>query len=193
MKDKDEKLEYEGLRLFPGEDVPTEVTIAGSLLKDWVLKLQVLHNATRTKVEVFLYNLVEFRAGLTASPIVEDGYRERLSDSDGVGYLHKDSLAEPSLDQGFSDPASSIGRRPVHLSVVLPREGTTSMRSPSSVGVNNDLSPSQPGVSHGASDDEVTTGVNVIFCLWCNVLLWNRRQDHLLHNVFPQSLQSNLL
>ena len=38
-------LELESLGLLPGKDLPTKVTVGGRLLEDWVLQLQVLHNA----------------------------------------------------------------------------------------------------------------------------------------------------
>jgi len=94
-----ESLEDEGLGLLPGEDVTPEVTIAGGLLEDWVLELEVLHDTAGTQVKVLLHNLVKLRAGLGSGAIVEDSDRQRLSDTDGVGDLYEDPLAEPSLDE----------------------------------------------------------------------------------------------
>jgi hypothetical protein len=45
-------LEFECLGLFPGEDFSSKVTIAGSLLEDWVLKSQVLYDFAGSKIKV---------------------------------------------------------------------------------------------------------------------------------------------
>ena len=37
----------------------TNPTIAGGLLEDWVLQLEVLHDAAGTQVKVLLHNLVQ--------------------------------------------------------------------------------------------------------------------------------------
>jgi len=98
-EEEEESLEDEGLRLLPGEDVTPEVTLAGGLLEDWVLQLEVLHDTAGTQVKVLLHDLVELRAGLSSGAIVEDSDGQGLSHTDGVGDLYEDPLAEPSLDE----------------------------------------------------------------------------------------------
>jgi len=81
-------LELESLGLLPGEDLPAKVTVGGRLLEDWVLQLQVLHNAAWTKIKVLLDNLHELVPALGAGAVVKHGHRQRLSDSDSVGNLN---------------------------------------------------------------------------------------------------------
>lgn len=97
--EEEESLEDEGLGLLPGEDVTPEVTIAGGLLEDWVLQLEVLHDTAGTQVKVLLHDLVQLRAGLSSGAVVEDSDGKRLSHTDGVGDLYEDPLAEPCLDE----------------------------------------------------------------------------------------------
>ena len=65
-------------------------------------------------------------------------------------YLDEASLCKTSLDERLGDPSGGIGSGSVNLGVVLSGEGTTSVSSPPSVGVNNDLPSSQTGVTHGS-------------------------------------------
>ena len=87
MKDLDAG---EGLGLLPGEDVTAEVAVAGCLLEDGVLQLQVLDDAARPQVKVLLHDLVELLAGLAAGAVVEDCDRERLGNTDSIGNLQKE-------------------------------------------------------------------------------------------------------
>merc|ERR1719320_1171257 len=186
-------LEAEGLWLLPCEDVTSEVTVAGGLLEDGVLQLQVLHDAAGPQVKVLLDNLGQLSAALRSSAVVEDCDRQRLGNSDSVGNLDEAPLGKTSLDQRLSDPSGGISSRSVHLGVVLSGESTTSVSSPASVGINDDLPSGQTGVTHGSSDHEVAAGVDVVLGLGGNVLLGDGGQHHFLHDVLPQSLQGDLL
>jgi hypothetical protein len=66
-------------------------------------------------------------------------HRKKGSQQVGATYLNKHSPAEPSLYQGLGHPAGSISCWAVHLGVVLSREGTTTMGTPASVCVHNNL------------------------------------------------------
>jgi len=75
MKEKEIiKLEVERLGLLPREDVTPKVTIAGSLLEDGVLQLQVLDNSARPKVEVLLDDFVQLCAGFVPGSIVKHSH-----------------------------------------------------------------------------------------------------------------------
>lgn len=62
-------------------------------------------------------------------------------------YLDQHPPAQPSLDERLGHPAGSIGRRPVHLGVVLAREGTPTMSPPAAVSVHDDLAACQPCIT----------------------------------------------
>merc|ERR1719221_1639134 len=180
-------LEAQSLWLLPCEDVTSKVTVAGGLLEDGVLQLQVLHNAARPQVKVLLDNVVQLSAALGTGAVVKDGHREGLGNTDSIGNLHQAPLGKASLNKGLGDPTSGVGGGPVHLGVVLARESTAS------VGVDNDLPSSQTSITHGSSNHEVAAGVDVVLGLGGNVLLGDGGQHNLLHDVLPQSLQGDLL
>lgn len=82
-----------------------------------------------------------------------------LCDTDAVCDLHHCSLAESVGHQVLGDPPSSIGSRPVDLGWVLARESTSSVSSPTSVSISDDLPSSQPSVSSRSTNDEQVAGV----------------------------------
>ena len=55
-----------------------------------------------------------------------------------------------------TDPAGGVGSRAIDLGEVLSGEGTSTVSTPSTVGVDNDLAASQTSVTLGATDDEAT-------------------------------------
>mmetsp|Transcript_20892 Transcript_20892/g.35922 ORF Transcript_20892/g.35922 Transcript_20892/m.35922 type:complete len:345 (-) Transcript_20892:24-1058(-) len=61
----------------------------------------------------------------------------------------------------LSHPTAGVGSRPVNLSGILSREGSTSMSSPSSICVNDDLASSKASISLGSTNDELSRGVQV--------------------------------
>ena len=85
---------------------------------------------------------------------------DRLCHPDGVADLDEAPPAQPGRRETLGHLAGSVGRAPVHLGVVIPGKGSASVRSPAAVGVHDDLPACQPGVTQGASDDEVAAGVD---------------------------------
>lgn len=85
---------------------------------------------------------IQISVALSNSVIRVDIDRERLSNTNTVSNLDEGSLAETSMDEGLSDPSGSISSRSVDLSGVLTREGTTTVTTPTTVGINDDLSTS---------------------------------------------------
>ena len=77
-------LELELLGLLPGEEIAAEVSVAGGLLEDGRLQLQVLDDPARPQVEVLLHDLGQLGAALAAGAVVEHGDGEGLGDADGV-------------------------------------------------------------------------------------------------------------
>lgn len=63
-----------------------------------------------------------------------------------ITHLYKSPATHSPLDQGLGNPASSIGCTSVNLRWVLPRQGSTTMGSPPSVSVHNDLSSCQTSI-----------------------------------------------
>lgn len=169
------------LGLFPGESGAAEMTVGGGLLVDGLLQIQCLDDFSRAKIEVLLHNLQKLLLALRRRAVAEDGDGEGLGDTDGVGDLDQDALAEAGLDEGLGDPAGGISGGTIDLGEVLAREGATSMSSPSSVCVDDDLSSGESGVSHGTSDDELARRLQVEDGVVIHVLGWDDFLDDEVH------------
>lgn len=62
-------------------------------------------------------------------------------------HLDQHSLAEASLHQGLRHPACSVSGRSVHLGIIFPREGPSSMGAPTTIRVNNDFTSRQASIT----------------------------------------------
>ena len=156
------RLELEGLRLLPGELLVSEVTVLGGLEVDGLGQIKLLDNDTRTEVKVVADNLNELVGGLLGSTVGlnEDG--QGLSDTNGVGELDKGTTSETSVDQGLSDPTGNVGGGTVDLGIILARESTTTVSTPATVGVDDDLTAGQTSVTLGTTNDEAAGGLEVV-------------------------------
>ena len=149
-------LELERLGLLPGEAlVGTKVAVLGSLEVDGAVQVELAHNDTRTEVKVAADDLDELSRGLVRGAVSVDIDGQRLSNTNGVGELDKGTAGKASVDQRLGDPAADVGSRTVDLGEVLAREGTTTVGTPATVGVDNDLAAGETGVTLGATNDEL--------------------------------------
>lgn len=84
--------------LFPQELwlVSTEMPSNRKVFEKWFLEIQILHNNTRSKVEVSQDNVVEIFFGepIEAGTVCEDVQRNWVSDTNTVSDLNKCSFAE---------------------------------------------------------------------------------------------------
>lgn len=140
------------------------MTEGSGLVVDGTEEVQVTEDDTGTQVEVVLDDFKKVGVGLSVQGrsvgVDEDG--EGLSNTNGVGNLDEDTVAESSGDKGLGNPAAGVGTGAVDLGGVLSGESTTTMGSPTSVGVNDDLPASQTGITHGSTNNEGTRGVDVV-------------------------------
>lgn len=65
------------------------------------------------------------------------------------------------MDKGLGNPSGKVGSGTVDLGEVLAREGTTTVGTPATVGVDNDLAASQTGITLGTTNDEETRGLDL--------------------------------
>ena len=139
-----------------------EVPVAGCLTIDRSTELEALLDSIGAEIEDLIYELGNLciAEGDVTCPIRIDENADRLSDPDGVSELHEYFVSDTSGDEVLRDVASSIGCRAVYLRGVLAREGTTTMGSLTSVGVDDDLTTCEAGISVGTTDDELTRGVD---------------------------------
>jgi hypothetical protein len=108
--------------------------------------------------------------------------REGLCDTDSVGQLNQNSSSEASSDKGLGDPSSSVGGRSIDLGPIFTRESTTTVSTPTSVGVDNDLSTSQTSITLRSTNNESTRRLNVVNTLVIEQVLGDNFLDNLFHD-----------
>jgi len=182
-------LKRELLGVFPREALATEMTVSGGLLVDGVLQLEVLDDSAWAEVEVLLDDIQKLLLALCRRTVAEDGDGEWLGDTDGVGDLDQDASAESGLDEGLGDPAGGVGGGAIHFGEVLSGESATTVGAPSSVSVDDDLTASQTGVSHGTTDDEFAGRLQVVDGVLIQVLGGDDGDDHAVHQDLSHVLQ----
>ena len=157
-----QRLEAQSLWLLPGEALVGEVAVLGSLTVDWVGQVELLDNDTWTHVEVVANDLNKLCRGLVrcAVGLNEDG--EWLCDTNGVGELDQCTSCKLGVNQGLCDPSCKVCCRSVDLAVVLARESSTTVGTPSTVGIDNDLTAGQTGVTLWATNDEKARWLDLI-------------------------------
>lgn len=155
-------LELELLGLFPREVlVGTEVTVLGGLEVDGAVQVQLTDNNTGAEVEVLVNDLDQLGRALVGGTVGVNVDGEGLSNTNGVGELNKGTTSELGVDQGLGDPSGEVSSRSVDLGEILAGEGTTTVGTPATVGVDNDLAASETGVTLGATNDEETRGLDL--------------------------------
>lgn len=82
--------------------------------------------------------------------------REGLSNTDGVRKLNQAAASKTSMHERLGDPTGNVGGGTIDLGEILSGESSTTVRTPSTVGVNDDLTASKTGITLGTSNDEET-------------------------------------
>ena len=162
-------LELEGLRLLPGEALVGEVAVLGGLEVDWLGQVELLDDHSRAEIEVGADDLLKLVGGLVRGSVRVDEDGEGLSDTDGVRQLDEAAAGQLGVDEGLGDPASDVGGGAVDLGEILSGESTTSVSSPSTVCVDDDLAASQTGITLWATDDEESRWLDLVWldnCLY---------------------------
>jgi hypothetical protein len=117
------------------------VTVRSGLQVLRLLEVELLDDNTGPQVPVASDDLYQVEVGhLLAGTVSVDVDGQGLGDSDGVRELDESSSSETGGDQGLGDPSGSVSGRSVDLGEVLSGESTTSVSTPSTVSVDNDLS-----------------------------------------------------
>ncbi|KAH3660058.1 hypothetical protein OGAPHI_007263 [Ogataea philodendri] len=168
------------LWLFPWVGLVGEVSVRSSLEVNRSSQVQFSDQDTWSKIEVFVDNGHKLIGRELGSSVGVDVDGQWLGNTNGVRELHQTSLSKTSGHQRLGNPSSSVCGGSVDLGEILTRESTTTVSSPSTIGVDNDLSSGQTSVSVRTTDDESTRWLDVVDGLIVQQVGWN----HLLHNVF---------
>ena len=187
MKVVSEDLEVESLWLLPGEVsvLAAEVAVSSSLSHDWSLEVEVADDASWAEVEVLVDDLDKVGVGETLldGSVGVNVYGKWVWDTDSVGELDDYSASKASSNDGLGDPASSVGSRSVDLGGVLSGESSSTVCSPSTIGVDDDLTSGKTSISVRATDDESSRWVHVVDGALIEVLGWDDELDDVLDEV----------
>merc|ERR1719253_1634269 len=163
----------------------SEVTVGSSLAHNRALKVKIPDDTSWTKIEVVLNNFSKLSIGLSVGNssvrVNKDG--KWVWNSNGVRKLYKCPSAKSSGNKTLGDPTGSISGGTINLCGVLSREGSSSVGTPSSVGINDNLTSGKTGISVGSSNNETTRGVKMVNGFVVKVLFWDNRFDYVLHKI----------
>mmetsp|Transcript_7507 Transcript_7507/g.9789 ORF Transcript_7507/g.9789 Transcript_7507/m.9789 type:complete len:260 (+) Transcript_7507:249-1028(+) len=139
------------------------MTVGSSLVVLGFSQAQGLCQSTRTAIKVDLDNVSNKLGSQTLlfGSVCFDEQTEGLGNTNGVRQLDTSTFAKSSLDDRFCHPTACVGCRTIDLGRVLSGEGTTTMGTPSSVGIDNNLTTSQTGITLGTTNDELSRWVDV--------------------------------
>ena len=132
------------------------MTVLGSLEVDGLGKVQLLDNDTRTEVKVVADDLDELVGALVGCTVGLDEDGEGLSDTNGVRELNKGAARKAGRDEGLGDPSRGVSRRTVDLGEVLAGEGTSTVGTPASVGVDDNFTASETSITLRATNNETS-------------------------------------
>lgn len=134
-----------GFNDLPGKVwiLTTKVAISSSLLELGGIELEVTDDAARAHIKALANTSNEFglRDGVGAIAINVD--RQWLDDTNGVRELNQAAASELSSNDGLGNLAGNVSARAIDLGAVLAREGATTVSTPATIGINNDLAASQ--------------------------------------------------
>ena len=139
------------------------MAVGGGLVVLGFAKGKVAGEGTGSGIKVDLDDFSDLGGGesFLLGSVGFDKDAQWLGDTNGVRKLNKGALGESGLDDGLGHPTAGVGGRSIDLGGILSREGTSSVGSPSSVGINDDLTSGKTGISLGSSNDELSRGVDV--------------------------------
>ncbi len=151
-------------------------------------ELELSAQNSGAQVKVGVDNGENLSVGLGSRAVSVEVDRQRLGNSNCVGHLHQHALGQTSLDQRLGDPTGGVGARAIDLGGVLSGEGTSSVSSPTSVRVHNDLASSQTGISLRSSNHKAARGVQVVNGVLVQQVVRNGGLDDLLHQLVADEL-----
>ena len=181
-------LELELLGLLPRELGSAKVTTGSGSKVLGLLEAEVLDNDTGTEVEVVADDGDELLVGLLTSAVRVDEHGKRVGDTNGVRELNEDTAGEASGNEGLGNPSGSVSGGSVDLGEVLAGESATTVGTPTTVGINNDLSASETGVTLRTTNDETARGLDVVDGLVVEEVGGDDLLDDLLHDFASEVL-----
>ena len=138
------------------------MAVLSSLKVDGLGQVKLTDDDTRTEVKVVADDLNELLRGLLRGAVGVDVERQGLGNTNSVGELDKGTASKSGGDERLGNPAANVGSGAVDLGVVLSGESTTTVGTPTTVGVDNDLTASKTSITLGTANDEAARGLDVV-------------------------------
>ena len=138
------------------------MAVLGGLEVDWAGQVELLDDHSWAEVKVGADDLLKLVRGVVGGSVGVNVNGSWLSDTDGVGELDETTASELGVDEGLGDPAGNVGSGTIDLGEVLSGESTTSVGSPSTVGVDNDLASGKTGITLWSTNDEQTRWLDLL-------------------------------
>ena len=192
-------LKVEVLRSLPCEVsiIAAEMSVSRGLLHAWSAQVQVTNDATGSEVEVVLDNLGQILVSLVgsgeASAVRVNEDRKGMRKTNSVTELNKASVAKASVHQRLGDPSGSVSSRSIDLGGVLTGEGASSVGTPTSIGINDNLSAGKTSITVRSTNDESARGVQMVDGLLIQVLGRDHLGDNVLHKLSLDVLVGDIL
>ena len=160
------------------------MTISRYLLIDGSSQIEVFDDCRRAQVEVFLYDFCDFFIGKLpcAIGIYQNG--NGLCHADCVSKLYLTFSCNAAGNNIFCNVSCRIASGTVNLCRVLTGECAAAVCRIAAIGIHDNLSACQTGVTHRAADHKSACRVDVIFC----VFIQQGGRDYLLDNIFNNIL-----
>ena len=140
------------------------VAVSGSVGVDWLTELKARLDGVGAHIEDLRHLFSNLRIGhLHLRRTVGINVDVRwLSYADGVRHLHEDLSGHTGGNEIFSDVARCVRGRTIYLTRVFAGESSTTVSAFTAVGIDDDLTSGEAGISVGATDYELTRWVYVI-------------------------------
>jgi hypothetical protein len=148
------------------------MAVLGGLEVDWLCQVKLLHDHTWTEIEVAFDDSNELvgREGGGSVRVDEDG--EWLSDTDGVRELDERTAGKLGVDQRLCDPTGEVCCGTIDLGEILSGESTTTVGSPSTVSVDDDLTASKTSITLWSTNDELSGRLDLLLVSGCIRIEW---------------------
>lgn len=163
---------------------------SSGLLVDWSLQIELSDDVAWSEVEVILDDADQVLISTTildsAVGVNMDG--QWVGETDGVRDLHEDSVGQFVGNERLGDVSTVVGGRSVDLGLVFSGESTATVRAPASIGVDDDLSARESGISSWTADIELARWVDHDLSV-----LKHLRWNNLLNDLLSENLSDSLI
>ena len=175
-----------GVLPLDAQILTAHVAVGGQLAVDGLAQVKLTDDGGRGQVKDLLNSLLDLLIGHLAGAEGIDHDGDRLSHTDGIGQLDLALGGKTGGNHILSDPAGGIGGRAVDLAGVLAAEGTAAVAGIAAVGIHDDLTAGQAGVTLRAANDKAAGGVDVVLGILVQQFCRDNLLDHLTANVRMQ-------